>query len=258
MKILVCLKQVAEPETAFELQASPPSLALHPAARFQMNSFDEFALEEALLLKETGQDVSVDALTVGPQRALAVLQRAGGMGADRMLHILTREDESPDPLTTAAWIAAWAKERVYDLIFCGAMSQDSMQGLTGPMLAELLGLPLATSMVKLQLRAEQPALYLEREIEGGWRDCLEMDLPALVTVNSGSNQPRYPSLSNLLKAKKQQPHTIEAGALPRPGSALELISLAPPTPRRAGLHLQGSGQDKAAQLAAMLKERALL
>jgi electron transfer flavoprotein beta subunit len=258
VKILVCLKQVAEPETAFELTAAPPALRLPPSARYQINSFDEFALEEALLIKEAMAGVSVDALSVGPARVEVALQRAGGMGADRALHILTGEDEPPDPLTTATWIAAWAREQNYDLILCGAMSQDAMAGLTGAMLAELMSLPLATSVVKAELRRDRPAVYVEREIEGGWRDCLELDLPALLTINSGINRPRYPSLSNLLRAKKQKPHTMDAGSLPAARSGLELKSLMLPSPSRQGLRLQGSVHDKAGQLVAMLQERALL
>lgn len=258
MNILVCLKQVSDPETAFALQASPPVLRLPPGTRYQMNGFDEYALEEALLIKEAVAGCALDALTVGPVRAAAVLQRAGGMGADRGIHILTSEEPEPDALGLATWIAAWAREQDYGLILCGVMSQDAMQGLVGPMLAELLGWPLATSVVQAQVRPGQQAVYAEREVEGGWRDCLELPLPALLTIQSGINRPRYPTLSNLLRAKQTRPHTIAAASLSRAPQGLELVGLAPPVRSRAGCRLEGSTQDKARQLAAMLRERALL
>ncbi|MEW5913227.1 MAG: electron transfer flavoprotein subunit beta/FixA family protein [Thermodesulfobacteriota bacterium] len=255
MNILVCLKQVCEPETAFSFQASPPRLRLPDAARYQMNSFDEYALEEALLLKERLAGVRLDALSVGPVRVAAVLQRAQGMGADRAVHVLSEQDS--EALSVATWIAAWAREQDYDLILCGAMSQDAMQGLVGPLLAELLGLPLATLVVKLEPRPAQ-RMYVEREVEGGWRDCLELPFPALLTIQSGINRPRYPSLSNLLRAKQTRPFAIEASTLPTATSRLELVAENTPQRTRTGLRLQGSTQDKARQLAAMLRERALL
>jgi len=256
VKILVCVKQVCEPETAFSFEASRPWLRQPATVRYQMNSFDEYALEGALLLKEGLPGVGLDALSVGPARAATVLQRAQGMGADRAIHILSQDE--PEALALATWIAAWARAQDYHLILCGAMSQDAMQGLVGPMLAELLGLPLATSVVKLELRPGQAAIYVERELEGGWRDCLELPLPAVLTIQSGINRPRYPSLSNLLRAKQTKPHTLEATALPAAPARLELVAVDPPQRTRAGRRLEGDIQDKARQLAAILRERALL
>ncbi|MFH1034955.1 MAG: electron transfer flavoprotein subunit beta/FixA family protein [Pseudomonadota bacterium] len=264
MNILVCVKQVPEPETALDWGTGQPLTAAE-GARMVMSGLDAHALECALSLahgqgKDQARDqprARVEAVTVGPPAAAAVLERARGMGAAAGFHILSPGQEDPPALSVAAWLAAWARGRAYDLILTGAMSQDAMQGQVGPLLAGLLGLDWASLAVKMSLAAPG-RLYVEREIEAGRRQCLELDLPALVSVQASPRQPRYPSLSNLLKAKASPPEVIDAQGLPAPAPRQALLGLARPQRRRAGRVLSGSLPDQATELCAILRRRGLL
>ncbi|MCF8033021.1 MAG: electron transfer flavoprotein subunit beta/FixA family protein [Desulfarculaceae bacterium] len=253
MRILCLVKQVSEPESPFDLEQG--SLVLRPPARSQMNSYDEYALEAALTLKESLPDCRVCALTVGPASCDTVLQRAMGMGADQVVR-LDGLDDGAGPLAVASAVAAWAKEQAFDLILTGVMSQDAMQGAVGPMCAELLGLPWTSSVVELALDQEQRVLGAQREMEGGRRQQVELPLPCMVSLNSGINRPRYPTLSLLLKAKKTPPQVVEAARGPQPRERVIRVSL--PGKKRAGLVLPGDTATKAQRLVAILRERALL
>ncbi|MBI5523961.1 MAG: hypothetical protein HY910_15145 [Desulfarculus sp.] len=256
MKILVCLKQVPEPESHLQW-LEDGGVAPVPGARFQMGSLDAQALEWALTLAQDHQGISVEAVCAGPARAAAVLERARGMGAAQACHILTPEGAGPPALTLATWLAAWAGPRAYDLILTGGMSQDAMRGQVGPLLAGLLGLNWATLAVDMRL-TDQGRLHLEREVEAGRRQALELDLPALVTVQSSPREPRYPSLSGLLKAKASPPQVVEATGLPPRAPQVAALGARRPQRRRAGRALNGTLAQQAQELCAILRQRGLL
>jgi electron transfer flavoprotein beta subunit len=256
MNILVCLKQVPEPEAPLEWQADGPVTA-GAGARYMLSGLDAQALEWALILTQDQPAARVEAVTVGPKRAAAVLERARGMGAQAGYHLLSPDEEDPPALAVASWLAAWARPRAYDLILAGGMSQDAMQGQVGPLLAGLLGLGWATLAVDLRLEAPG-RLYLEREIEAGRRQCLELDLPALVSVQASPRQPRYPSLSNLLKAKASPPEVTDVQGLEALAPRQELLGLARPERRRAGRVLSGGLEQQATELCAILRRQGLL
>lgn len=256
MRILACLKQVSEPETPFDLKEG--RIDLRPPARFKMSALDEFALEEALRLKDARPGAELWALTMGPPRAAGMLQRALGMGADQGAHLLAEEEPPPRPLQIAAAIAAWAQERAFDLILTGVMSEDAMQGSVGPMLAALLDLPWATAVVEMEADPAGRRVRVVREMEAGQCQELELPLPALLTIQSSGHQPRYPSLSNLLRAKRTPLLTQEAAGLAAPPAQEACRDLGWPQRQRAGLVLAGSTQEKAARLCHILRERALL
>lgn len=256
MRVLVCLKQVSEPESLFDLMG--PRLALRGPARFKLSSYDEHALEQALRLKDARPGLEVWAVSVGPARAAAVLQRARGMGADRAWHLTAPDEPPPRPAMLAAWLAAWAAPLGFDLVLTGVMSEDAMQGLVGPMLAARLDVPWTTAAVGLGLAPDGGAVRVEREMEGNQRQRLELPLPALVSVQSSPVQPRYPSLSNLLRAKQTPVPSLAASDLAAPAAGEEVAGLAWPRRSRAGIVLGGSRAEQAARLADMLRERALL
>ncbi len=256
MRILVCCKQVAEPESLLLDEQGRPDPGT--PARTKLAEWDARALEEALVLKESHPGVEVWAVTVGPAEADAVLQRALGMGADQAGHIIASDDPPSRPSAIAAWLAEFARGRGFDLILCGVMSEDAMQGLVGPMLAEVLDLPCATGAVSLALSPDNAGVRVEREMEGGRRQAVELPLPALVTVGASPRQPRYPSLSHLLRAKKAPRLRIEAQNLAQTPTREERRALSLPQRQRAGLRLAGGSAEKAAQLRAILQERSLL
>lgn len=258
MNILVCVKQVMDAETVIRVQEGDRWVTADHAPRFQLNNFDEFAIEEAVLIKEARPGTKVDVITVGPPRAAAVLERSLGMGGDNGILVETSEEGCIAPFTLASWIGAYAKDRNYDLIITGVMSEDLMQGQVGPMLAELLGRPYATSVMNIDLHAENGSILVERELEGGRRDLVEMKTPALITVQSGINKPRYPTLSGLLRAKKKEPLRLSAVDLEPPEEREEIIGVFYPEKSRDGLILDGTPAEKAVRLLEILDERSLL
>ena len=258
MKILVCIKQVLDAETVLKVDESGKKVVTEHAPRYQLNSFDEYAVEEAVALKEAHPETTVDVLSVGPPRVRAVLERALGMGANHSLLLETEADGYLSPLTVANWIAAAIRENHYDLILTGAMSEDSLAGQTGPLLAELLGYPCATSVIMLELSPSNDLLVVEREIEGGLREQLEISLPAVLALQTGVNKPRYPTLSGLLRAKKQAPQQIRVADLEPVPSHDHLLGLSYPVRTRAGEMLTGDTREKAARLVHILREKSLL
>jgi len=258
MKILVCIKQVHDPETIFRVDKSTGSVEPEGQVKYWMNHADEFAVEEAILIKEAHPGTVVDALTVGPDRAARLLERAVGMGVDNGVHLLVPEEGYISPLIIASWIASYASDRKYDLILAGIMAEDHMQGQIGPLLAELLSLPCATSVIFEDVGPEGDKVHVEREIEGGLRDVLELDLPALLTVQTGINKPRYPSLSNLLRAKKQKAFVIDWETLPWVEEREEVLSSHYPGKSRIGVVLEGDQREKASQLLQILEKKAFI
>ena len=262
MKILVAVKQVMEPETRFKPREDGLWISLEQPPRRQLNHFDEFAVEEAVRLKEAHTGSRVEAVTVGPAGAAAVLERVRGMGADEGFHIILNDppedDDQPRSHQTAGLLAKFAQGRDYDLILTGVMSEDGQSGLVGPMTAARLGRPSCTSVVSVKVSEDGGAVRVEREMEGGLRQELEITLPALLTVQSGLNKPRYPTLSGLLRAKKTPPVAIPAEELGLEDEPLRLIGVRRPERTRQGLTLAGSTREKAQALARILKDKALI
>ncbi|MFO8112850.1 MAG: electron transfer flavoprotein subunit beta/FixA family protein [Desulfosalsimonadaceae bacterium] len=268
MKILVCAKDVPDPDHVVVRVREDDRAVIGEVSEYRMNRFDAFAVEEALRIREALGNAAIDVLTVGPSRAKDVPRRGVGMGADRGIHLETQADGYLSPRTKAAWIATYARGKGYDLILTGAMSEDMMNGQVGPMVAAFLNLPWATQVIRTRLPREgknalapvSSEICVEREIEGGSREILEIALPAVLALQTGINEPRYPSLSNLLRANKQEMETV-AVALAGAGNekAMEdMAGMEMPQKMRAGRHLEGSPSDKAGQLIAILQDKALL
>lgn len=252
MKILVCIKQVPESDAAPGTDRSEQWVVFNQHLKYKMNRFDEYALEEALLIKETTGGVSIDVITVGSEKSGEVIKRAFGMGADRGIHIVISNNKYNDPNATAKLIADEVKKEKYDLILTGIMSEDMMQAQTGQMLAEYLNLPCSTGIISLEIQPDQNSVIAKREIEGGLREGIKAQLPALFTIQAGINTPRYPTLSNILKADTKELISIKKNT----GEQLQkAVSVRPPIKSRAGTFLEGSAEEKAKQLYSILKDK---
>ena len=223
MKILVCTKAVNEKQVGTHYNES------------RMSLFDEFALEQALLFRDELEKTTVDVLGVGMDNTPAVLTRALGMGADQAIHIYSEAAPLQDPFYTASLIAAHAGKMAYDLILTGVMSEDLMQGQVGPMLAELLLMPCATSVISAHLARE--GIALERELEGGARESWEFPLPCVLTVQSGINTPRYPSLSGMMRAARNPLTCIQAQSLNPPVMRQVITRISVPEKKRKAMVL---------------------
>jgi len=246
MKILVCIKAVRASETD------------GTSDRVCINRFDEFALEEALQMRKSAGHGTVDAISVGPKQTCSVLTRAVGLGADQGIQILADDEEFPDPFCTASMIAAYAQDKKYDLILCGVMSEDLMQGQTGPMIAEILSLPCATAVISAQLSQDAKQMDVEREMEAGRREKWKIQLPALLTIQSGINTPKYPALSRMLFAVRQQQEIINSETLGIPRIRQRVISTDFPQKQRSGLVLEGTCAQKAETLINIFREKGFL
>lgn len=259
MNILVCIKQVPEFEQIDISEDEAGQTEIRGAGEYQMNRFDEFAVEAAVRIKEGLEAVRVDVLTVGPKRAGEVVKRALGMGADHGIHIETPDNGDAPPSSIADRITAYAGKKDYQVILTGSMSEDGMNGQVGPMIAGGLSIPAATQVIFLEILEDRAGVYIEREIEGGHREMQEIGLPCVLAVQTGANRPRYPSLSNLLRANSQELETIDAGAQAGEGAPREAhLGYLLPRRKREGKHLSGTAREKALALSAILTEKAFI
>jgi len=253
MKILVCVKQVADPEGPVAAVGGRVVYGRHPGWR--MNRYDEYALEEALRIKDVFSEALVTAVSVGPPRAALAVRRSLEMGAVQGVHILTGEECISNPFQISRLIALYAEEEGYDLILCGVMSEDDMNGQTGPMIAARLGYSCATAVLGLTLDESAKAVTVEREIDAVTREVAVLSVPAVITVQSGINRPRYPSLSHVLRARSQD--LVLVAETGEPACNTATIGYGVPAASRAGLILEGTDGEKAERLVAYLHGRGL-
>ena len=215
--ILVCIKAVPDLDSGGKLV-----LAGHwideSAIAWCMNLYDTYALEAALAVKDAHPNVRVDALSAGPDRVRTTLRRAMAMGADAGIHLTTNAVGRTDPMITALAISRFAGTKNYDLILTGAMSEDEMNGTTGPMIAAALNRPCAAAAMEIVANLQAGILTVTCEMEGGMAEIVRLSCPALVTVQTGRQIPRYPSLSNTLRSRRQKLEQVTpaetAGHLP--------------------------------------------
>ena len=257
MKILVCVKQVPESDSSFIIDDSQKWIYMEPLS-YKMNRFDESALEEALSIRDRYKSVGIDVLSVGPENSKDIIRRALGMGADAGVHILNDACGYISPFLTASYIASYIKDSCYDLVFTGAMSEDYMQGQVGPLSAEMTGLPCVSFVVKQEISSDQKSIYVEREMDGGLIESFELALPALLTIQGGINKPRYPSLSNVLRANRAEIRTINSDLISKTDPKQINSRLTIPEKRREGYVLSGSVQEKASKLIHILSQKSFI
>jgi len=263
VKIVVCAKQV--PATDSKLQIAMTGQEIDRSnLSYVVNPYDEFALEAALQTKErVGAEVTV--LSLRPhanQKGEDALRTCLAMGADKAVLLADVAFEDGDSLATATALAAALRKLSFDLVLCGKQAVDDDAGAVGIQVAELLGIPHVAVVNKLELNADGKLLVAHRQIEGGV-EILELLLPALITCQKGLNEPRYPSLPGIMKAK-QKPLEIwtheTIGTAPEEvgikGSGTQVLRLEPPPARPAGRVLGGEVPTSVKELARLLREEA--
>ncbi len=219
-----------------------------------ISSYDEYAIEEALRLKEA-HGGEVVAVTAGPPTARDVLTRALAMGADRAILIDVPNVNDLDTLAVAHLLAAQLRGMTYDIVFVGQNSDDYETGHVGPQLAELLRLPVVSSVMKLDVDGDR--LTLERDMEDG-RQVVEVNIPVVLLAITGLNEPRYPSLKGIMAAKRKPLETVPASFEP---DGTRAVWGEPFVPERdaAGTVVQDLPPvDAAKQLVAWLREQKLI
>ncbi len=260
MKILVCLKQVPDKDSAFRVNADGDWIETSDLS-FQINDYDRYALEEALRIRDGG-GAEVTVISIGPARVGTALKTALAMGADRAIHVNDPAAEGSDALGTARILCAAASGEGFDLIFTGFQSDDDNLALVGPFLARLLGVPCATGIVGLELLEGGGAVRAKRELESNRLQVVDLDLPALVTVQTGINHPRYASLKGIMAAKRKETRAVTLAELQVPperagraGARVRIVGMAPPPKGEGGEILQGSTANVVADLVRRIHEK---
>ncbi|HEY4741247.1 MAG TPA: electron transfer flavoprotein subunit beta/FixA family protein [Candidatus Acidoferrales bacterium] len=253
MKIGVCVKQVPAKDAPLAI-AETGAWIQESDIGFETNEPDGFALEEALRLKEK-HGGEVVAISMGPDRVKQTIKEALAKGADRGIHIVDDQFFKLDPLGSARSIAAAIQNEKFDLVLTGLQSDDQGFGQTGVSLAELLGLPHAT--IIMQIEVTEGHMKLKRELEAGWFQWVELPLPAILSIQSGINKPRYATLKGIMAAKKKEIAIVQRASLGVPDVLTQRVQkIYVPQKTKKTEFLTGTPKEVAAKLVEKLKHDA--
>jgi electron transfer flavoprotein beta subunit len=221
---------------------------------WRMNEYDEYAVEEAVRLREkSGDEADLTVLSVGPDRVVETLRKALAMGCDRAVHLRDDQASSRDPWQIASLIAAFARDKDFDLVFTGMQSQDRASAQVGLFLAGILDYAAVTTIVSFEWKGDR--MEVRRELEGGKRALLSLGPPALLTCQLGLNTPRYPTLPNIMKARKKELSTIEAATLGIEMERTSTTAFAVPGKKSGCLVLEGEPPALVEKLVTLLRDR---
>ncbi|MGG4000026.1 electron transfer flavoprotein subunit beta/FixA family protein [Anoxybacillus kestanbolensis] len=254
MNIFVLMKRTFDTEEKIVIQNGKVN---EEGAEFIINPYDEYAIEEAIQVRDQhGGEVTV--VTIGNEDAEKELRTALAMGADKAVLINIEDDvENRDQYTTAKVLAEYLKDKEADLILAGNVAIDGGSGQVGPRVAELLGIPYVTTITKLEIDGTN--VKVVRDVEGD-EEVIETSLPLLVTAQQGLNEPRYPSLPGIMKAKKKPLEELELDDLDLEEEDVEAktktIEIFLPPKKEAGKILQGDIADQVKELVSLLHTEA--
>jgi electron transfer flavoprotein beta subunit len=253
MKILVCVKQVPDMESRFKVNKTGDWIDEQELA-FRMNEYDEFAVEQAIRLKEQLAGVAdITVLSIGSDRVVEVIKKGLAMGGDRGVHIKDDAIYQKDPWQVASVIAAFARDKQFGLVFTGLQSQDRGSAQVGVTVAELLDYACVTTLVSFELSGEE--VTAKRELDGGIRGIVKFKLPAVVTCQLGLNTPRYPTLPNIMKARQKELLVFPVTDFGSDEKITTTERVYPPERKGHALVLEGDVNESAEQLVAILKEK---
>lgn len=252
MNILVCIKQVPDMESKFKVSGEGTWYDTTDLA-WRMNEYDEYAVEQAVRLKEQVGDADLTVISIGPDKVTETIKKALAMGCDRGVHVQDDSVSSREPFEIASVIAAAAKDKQFDVIFTGMQSQDRGSGQVGVLVAEILGLPSVTTIVGFAYA--DGAIEVKRELEGGIKARVKVTAPALFTCQLGLNTPRYPTLPNIMKAKKKELLQVAIANLLDVEARQETTKAYFPEKKGTGTILEGDPAELADQLIQILKEK---
>lgn len=252
MKILVLMKQTFDTEEEIFLVDGKLK---ESGVKYVINPYDEYAVEQAILLKEQ-QGAEVTVVTAGPARAEEALRTAIAVGADNAI-LIDDESLNGDEYTISKVLAAIAQKESYDLILAGHMSVDDGAAQIGPRVAELLGIPHISTITGLTIDGQ--TARAEKDVEGDL-ETIEVQLPALLTAQQGLNEPRYPTLPGIMKAKKKPIERVTAAELgidvAAIGSKTETLTLNLPQKKSGGRILEGELHEQTTELVNLLRNEA--
>lgn len=248
MKIITILKQVPDAEARVTASSGTVDLG---GVTFVMDGMDEYGVEEAIRLREAGNEVEIVAVSVGPERSEEAIRTALALGADRAIHVVT--DVDLDPITQAKVYSGIVNEEQADLVFVGGKQADWDSAALGPALAETLGWPHADWTTKFAV--DNGSVTVTHDIDAGSED-LTMPLPAVITTQQGLNEPRYPTLPNIMKAKRKELKSVDLDSLGSFTSLTTVENQEIQTSARRQTMLVGDAASAAAELVDKLRNEA--
>ena len=202
MKILVAVKQVPDTATQVKIGANPRAIDT-TGITWIVSPYDEFAVEEALRIKEKRGEGEVVVVSLGPERVKEAIRSCLAMGADRAIHVNDPAWESAETLSSARALAAVIKQEQPALVLCGRQAIDDDMGAVGAQVAELLGWPSAYWIMEETISADGKSVRIGRQVEGAL-EVFDLPLPCVLTAQKGLNEPRYPTLKGIMGAKKKE------------------------------------------------------
>jgi electron transfer flavoprotein beta subunit len=260
LKIVALLKRV--PDTEAKILINPEGAGIKDdGIKYVINTYDEYAVEEGLRLKEkAGGDSKVTVVCMGPEEATELVRTALAMGADDAVHICDKVLERPDPFTTAAVLAKAIASEGFDIIFCGKQAIDDDMAQVHSIMAEMLDIPQVSVATGFELSADKKKAVVRRRIEGG-DEKVETSLPAVISCEKGLNEPRYASLPGIMKAKKKEIRKktlVDLGFGEVPGEARSKILRWVPLPKSSGCTMVQAEEmrDAVKEIVRLLREEA--
>ncbi len=256
MKILVMVKQV--PDTATQVKVGSDPRAIDTAGvTWIVSPYDEYAVEEALRIKEKRGQGEVVAVSLGPDRVKEALRSCLAMGADRAIHLQDLSGEASDSLTTARALAQVIKQEAPGLALFGRQAVDDDMGSVGAQVAELLGWPCASWIMEEAIDEAGKTVRVGRQVEGGL-EVFDLPLPAVLSAQKGLNEPRYPTLKGIMGATKKEIKEVKAadlGVSPQ-AAGLSVVKLEALPPRPPGQIIPGEPAEAVKALVRALREDA--
>lgn len=261
MKIAILLKQVPDTETRIKLNDAKSGI-IEDNIKYVVNPYDEYALEEALKLREKVQGETV-VISYGRDRVCEAIRTALAMGVDRGIHIKNENPPFLDNFTVAKMLARTCELENFDIIFTGKQAIDDDSSSVSDMVAEILDFPHVTHVSKFNFIDSERTVEVEQELEGGNKSVIKMTLPCVVGCTKGLNEPRYATLPGIMKAKKKEIRLLTEGDLGfTDASALlqlskvTINSLSLPPERTKGKVIQGEPDVSTKELVRLLREEA--
>ncbi|MFC7167347.1 electron transfer flavoprotein subunit beta/FixA family protein [Halospeciosus flavus] len=262
MKILVTVKEVAEVEDDFEISGTEIE---ETYLEYDLNEWDDYAIEEGVSYAEEHDDVEVVTVSIGPERSEETIRMGLAKGADRAIRVWDDTLEEADLLdveSKADILAAVVEEEDPDLVLSGVQAADDAFGGTGVALADQVGYEWAAVVNGLDLDADAGVASVHRELEGGVEELTDVDLPAVLTIQTGINEPRYASLRGIRQAQSKE---LDVQSLDDLGldasvadSDLDVTDMYEPETESEAEYIEGDAGDQAARLADVLREKGVV
>ena len=257
MKIIVCVKQVLDTAAAIQIDNRR---VVSPGSPRIINPYDEFAIEEAVRIKEKKPDTEITILSLGPECFKDSIKKALAMGADKAVHLMDPKFDGLDSYAIGSIFMRYIKNIPFDLILCGRQAVDVDLAQTGPILATFLGIPFVTVVTGIEFSDDFKQTKITRQVEGG-AEIRELELPLLLTCQKGLNEPRLPSLKGIMAAKKKEIITlsgadlgIEENAFSMDDNRVEEVNLSLPLERKKVIILEGSDDEIGSNLVRLLRD----